>query len=311
MTADFRPPAPDEPAVRSPELLRLVSAARAAPPPVLEVRADDVFAGFQARRRADRRRYAGVALALAAAVVLVWARPWGMSSAPGPSGQLASNTVEAPPAAPLAAAPSLAPEVRVVAEEGPPPQVREPWRVELGDGRYDIEVIAHAGPEPLRVDTPGGSVEIAQGRVVLVVAGARTEAVLRTGVATWIAPDGARTPLSVPPADPDAPDDLPDASVGPSELARHADALLAAGRTDAAIRVLERLVTAYPDSPPARAALLDLARLLKAAGRTDPARCAYALYLERYPGKQQLADEVADALKRLGPGPACDGLAPR
>jgi len=306
MTADFRPPAPDEPAVRSPELLRLVSAARAAAPPALKVSFDDVSAGLQARRRADRRRYLGLGLALAAAVVLVWARPWGMTSETGPSEQVATRPVDAPPPAP-----ALAPEVRVVAEDGPPARVREPWRVELGDGRYDIEVIAHAGPELLRVDTPGGSVEIAQGHVVVVVAGARAEAVLRTGVATWVAPDGARTPLSVAPSDPDAPDDLPDDSVGPSELARHADAQLAAGRTQAAIRVLERLVTAYPDSPPARAALLDLARLLKAAGRTDAARCAYALYLERYPSKQQLADEVADALRRLGPGPACDGLTPR
>ncbi|MDC0675858.1 tetratricopeptide repeat protein [Nannocystis radixulma] len=303
MSIDLRPPAPDEPAVRSPELLRLVQAARSAPAPVLKVSSDAVFAGFQARRRDSRRLYVGVGLAAAAAVALLWARPSFMSSKTGTLEPVAATTVEAAHTAPAA----LAASVRVVAEEGPPTVVRGPWQVELADGRYDVTVAAHAGPELLQVDTPGGTVEIAQGRVVIVVAGTRTEAELRTGVATWIASDGARTPLAVPPAA----DDALDPAAGPSELARHADALLAAGRRDAAIRVLDRLVSAHPDSPPARAALLDLARLLKAAARTDEARCAYALYLERYPAKEQLADEVEGALARLGPGPACAGLRPR
>jgi hypothetical protein len=264
-----------------------------------------VFAGFQARRRDSRRLYVGVGLAAAAAVALLWARPSFMSSRTGTLEPVAATTVEAAHTAPAA----LAATVRVVAEEGPPAVVRAPWQVELADGRYDVTVAAHAGPELLQVDTAGGTVEIAQGRVVIVVAGTRTEAVLRTGVATWIAPDGARTPLAVAPVGDD--DDALDPAAGPSELARHADALLAAGRRDAAIRVLDRLVSAHPDSPPARAALLDLARLLKAAARTDEARCAYALYLDRYPGKEQLADEVEAALSRLGPGPACADLRPR
>ncbi|MCY0989835.1 hypothetical protein OV203_22040 [Nannocystis sp. ILAH1] len=303
MTPEIRPPDLGEPAVRSPELLRLVQAARSAPAPVLKVSSDAVFAGFQARRRDHRRLWAGVGLAVAAAVALVWARPSFMSSRTGPLEPVATNSSEAA----HVAAPALAAAVRVVAEEGPPAGVRDAWQVELGDGRYDVTVAAHAGPELLRVDTAGGTVEIAQGRVVIVVAGTRTEAELRTGVATWIAPDGARTPLAVAPAE----DDAPDPKASPSDLARQADALLAAGRRDAAIRVLDFLVTAHPDSPPARAALLDLARLLKAASRTDEARCAYALYLERYPGKEQLADEVEGALGRLGPGPACTGLRPR
>lgn len=306
MSPDLRPPDHDEPAVRSPELLRLVQAARSAPAPVLKVSSDAVFAGFQARRRDARRLYVGVGLAAAAAVALLWARPSFMSSRTGTLEPVATNTVvEAAHTAP----PALAATVRVVAEEGPPAVVRAPWQVELADGRYDVTVAAHAGPELLQVDTAGGTVEIAQGRVVIVVAGTRTEALLRTGVATWIAPDGARTPLAVAPVGDD--DETLDPAAGPSELARHADALLAAGRRDAAIRVLDRLVSAHPDSPPARAALLDLARLLKAAARTDEARCAHALYLERYPGKEQLADEVEAALARLGPGPACDGLRPR
>ncbi|MDC0721025.1 tetratricopeptide repeat protein [Nannocystis bainbridge] len=306
MSPDFRP-APGEPAVRSPELLRLVQAARVAPPPVLKASSDAVFAGFQARRRDRRRLVVGAAVAVAAAVALLWARPSFMSSRTGTLEPVATNSMQAPHVAPL---PVLAEAVRVVAEEGPPAGVRGEWQVELGDGRYDVTVAAHAGPELLRVDTAGGTVEIAQGRVVIVVAGARTEAVLRTGVATWIAPGGARTPLAVAPAEASL-DDAPDPKASPSDLARHADALLAAGRRDAAIRVLDLLVTTHPDSPPARAALLDLARLLKAASRADEARCAYALYLARYPGKEQLADEVEAALSRLGPGPACTDLRPR
>ncbi|WAS95914.1 tetratricopeptide repeat protein [Nannocystis punicea] len=306
MTPEIRPPDLGEPAVRSPELLRLVQAARSAPPPVLKVSSDAVFAGFQVRRRDRRRLVGGLALAAAAAVALVWARPSFMSSRTGTLEPVATVSSEAS----HVAAPALAAAVRVVAEDGPAAGVRGEWQVELGDGRYDVTVAAHAGPELLRVDTAGGTVEIAQGRVVIVVAGTRTEAVLSTGVATWIAPDGARTPLAVAPAETGL-DDEPGPKASPSELARHADALLAAGRRDAAIRVLDLLVTTHPDSPPARAALLDLARLLKAAARTDEARCAYALYLERYPGKEQLADEVEAALNRLGPGPACTGLRPR
>ena len=205
MSPDFRP-APGEPAVRSPELLRLVQAARAAPPPVLKASSDAVFAGFQARRRDRRRLVVGATLAVAAAVALIWARPSFMSSRTGTLEPVATNSMQAPHVAPL---PVLAEAVRVVAEEGPPASVRGEWQVELGDGRYDVTVAAHAGPELLRVDTAGGTVEIAQGRVVIVVAGARTEAVLRTGVATWIAPGGARTPLAVAPAEASL-DDAPD-----------------------------------------------------------------------------------------------------
>lgn len=301
MTPDLRPPDLDEPALRSPELRRFVAAARAAPAPVLRVTSDAIFAGFAARQRHRRRLGLGLGLAAAAALALVWQRPASRPNAVDPVARnMSPKTVSGDPV-------TLAQTVRIVAEEGESARVRGPWDVELAPGRYDITVAAHAGPEQLRVATPSGTVEITHGRVAIIVAGARTEAVLRTGVATWIAPDGARTALAVQPAS----EDMFDPSASPSELARHADELLAAGRQDAAIRVLDRLVLDHPDSPPARAALLDLARLLKAAARVDEARCAYALYLDRYPAREQLADEVADALARLGPGPACAGLRPR
>jgi Flp pilus assembly protein TadD len=94
-------------------------------------------------------------------------------------------------------------------------------------------------------------------------------------------------------------------------LARRAEALLTAGQRDRAIAVLTQITRLHAHEPAARAALLDLAPLLKAAGRVDEARCAYRLYLERYPGKAQLGDDVRKALDRLGDGPACNGLSPR
>lgn len=302
MTVDIRPPDHDEPAVRSPELRRFVDAARAAPTPVLRVTPEAVFAGFEARKRGQKRLALGLALAAAAAIALVSARPWKALSRPVPIEPVASNMVEQSPDP----VPALAEVVRVAAVEGPAPAVRGAWKVELAPGRYDIEVGAHAGPEVLRVTTPDGALEIAHGVVHVVIAGARTEAALRTGVATWVTPDGARTPLDI--AEADEPIDL---ALGPAELARRADKQLAAGRRDAAAATLRRLVVGHPESPQARTALLDLARLHRDRGRTDEARCAYALYLERYPAKAQLAGEVEAALARLGPGKPCNGLRPR
>jgi hypothetical protein len=302
MTPDIRPPDRDEPAVRSPELLRFVAAAKAATPPATRATADAVFAGFEARRRSHRRVGIGLAVAAAAVLALVWARPSFMSQRTGPKGPVDSTLA----AATAPNVPELASAVRVTVAEGPAPAVRGAWELELAPGRYELEVAEHPGPELLRARTPSGHLELSHGFVTLIVAGDRTEAVLRTGVARWVAGDGTRQELSPP-----VPADSIDPNAGPAELARRADALLAEGRRDAAIRVLDRLVTGFPADPAARTALLDLGRLLRSEQRTDEARCAHALYLERYPGKAQLADEVAEALARLGPGPACDGLRPR
>lgn len=300
MSPDIRPPDLDEPAVRSPELRRLVAAARAAPDPVLRVTPEAVFAGYEAAHRARRRLGLGLGLAAAAVLALVSLRPWSLLQKTGPTDPVVAHMSTPTPTT------ALAEPVRVTATEGPAPAVRGPWELELAPGRYEIAVAEHPGGELLRVDTPAGAIEVAHGLVAVVVAGTRTEAALRAGVASWIAPDGARTPLALQELQ-----DRSEKTPTPAELARRADELLGAGRADAAIDVLGRLVTAHPDSSPARAALLDLARLLRAEGRTDEARCAYALYLERYPAKEQLAEEVEAALARLGPGRACAGLRPR
>lgn len=101
------------------------------------------------------------------------------------------------------------------------------------------------------------------------------------------------------------------ADAGPRDLVRRADSLRSAGQPTAAATLLRRVVTDHPSDPLARGALLDLADLQKQLARPDEARCAYRLYLTRYPGAPHLASDVEKALARLGPGPTCDGLTPR
>jgi tetratricopeptide (TPR) repeat protein len=312
MTVEIRPPAAEEPAVRSPELQRLVLLAQ--DPPLPRLRGD--VAAVHAAVDATRRRRRGLALvgglglaAGLAALALTRVAPPPTS----PSGHVAQDMSPepAPPARPPA--PALAAAVRITAEgDAPGPTVLGAWEVGLAPGRYAVEVDDHPGDEVLRARSPGGSVELHHGRVHILVAASHSEARLEHGVATWVAPDGARSPLAAPsgaaPAPPDAPADAP---VDPSALARRAEELLRAGKRDAAIKLLAQVSTAHPQHPTARQALLDLGRLLKAEGRTDEARCAYRLYLGRYSGKAQLADEVEKALARLGDGPACRGLRPR
>jgi hypothetical protein len=310
----IRPPQHDEPAVLSPELQRLVDYARDQPTPPLRVGADAVFAGYTAAKRGQRRvalvAVGGLLAAGLAAFALVRLDQAG-PVVTGPSGQVAQHMAPGPaeprPVAPPPAV--LDPAVRIVAEgETPSPTVLGPWLVGLAPGSYAVEVDDHPGDETLRARSAGGTVEVHHGRVQILVGAAHTEARLEHGVATWVAPLGERTPLTVP--DEPVQKDIP-AAPDASELARRAEAQLTAGKRDAAVKLLTQLVNQHPGHPAARSALMDLAGLLKGEGRTDEARCAYRLYLGRYPGKAQLADEVEKALARLGDGPACRGLRPR
>jgi tetratricopeptide (TPR) repeat protein len=108
------------------------------------------------------------------------------------------------------------------------------------------------------------------------------------------------TPLQQPKPGADAP-------MSAAELARAAERSMAAGRRDETIRLLGQLVRRYPKSSPARAALFDLGRLLRASGRTDEARCAYQLLRQRWPN-DAMRGEIDRVLKSLGEGPACRGL---
>lgn len=116
---------------------------------------------------------------------------------------------------------------------------------------------------------------------------------------------------SVPAVEPERADpDSPPAKrpLGPSALARRADRYLATGDRERAIETWKALVTRYPKASTARGALLDLGRAYRASGQRAKARCAYKLFLKRWP-YSQLRTEVERALDDLGDGP-CRGLTP-
>lgn len=92
-------------------------------------------------------------------------------------------------------------------------------------------------------------------------------------------------------------------------LARQAEQAMAEQRRGDAIRALGTLVRRFPKSSAARAALLDLGRLLRADGRRDEARCAYRQLIARWPA-DPMRKEIDRALRGLGEGPACRGLEP-
>jgi hypothetical protein len=100
-----------------------------------------------------------------------------------------------------------------------------------------------------------------------------------------------------------------DGSPSAAELARAAERSMAAGRRDETIKILTQLVRRYPKSSPARAALFDLGRLLRASGRNDEARCAYKLIRSRWPN-DPMRGEIDRVLTSLGNGPGCRGLQP-
>lgn len=94
------------------------------------------------------------------------------------------------------------------------------------------------------------------------------------------------------------------------ELARRAEKAMAARRRDEAIALLTTLVRRFPKAPAAKAALLDLGRLLRDDGRPDHARCAYRLLVDRWPSEAK-APEITRVLASLGDGPECRGLKPQ
>lgn len=127
--------------------------------------------------------------------------------------------------------------------------------------------------------------------------------------------DVASPTEAAPPVEPAASDESPTAGVATpqpsaSELARQAEDAMIDHRRKDAIELLTQLVRRYPSHAAARTALLDLGRLLREGGRADEARCAYRLFVARWPGDSTRAD-VDRALASLGDGPACRGLRPR
>lgn len=129
-------------------------------------------------------------------------------------------------------------------------------------------------------------------------------------------PEAAVVPVS-PAVEPSGPEPAvevptPATSSNPTaaELAREAERAMAQGRRNDAIGILETLVRKYPTHATAKAALMDLGRLLRGAGRKDEARCAYQLLARRWPA-DPARDEVDRVLELLGEGPRCRGLRPK
>lgn len=336
-------PDPHEPAVRTAALRVFVDAACAAPVHEPRVNFDAVKAGVD--QRLFRRR-TGAALgvaAIAAALLLAFNLPGQANTPPGgesPSGvapvavgdhaqqpdqadgsssprsqETAAEgieEVEGPEASPV-----LASNIQITSTGAAahPPNLLEAQAVELGVGTYRIVVDERDGgaltvtfdadvgePRALVVEHGVLSVDVtARGRVVR----------LEQGVAAWRDVDGTSVAIDVESSGVQSAD--PEAAapkVTAASLSRKAEDQLAEGDRDAAVDTLRVLVVKHPRSAEARTGLLDLARLLKAAGETDASRCAYEAYLVRWP-VGALSRDVERSLERLGDGPECHGLRPQ
>lgn len=303
----------NEPVVRNPELRDLVELARSQRAPEVRVTVEDVWRRAEIERRRSRSWIVVGATALAAGLVAWLAftspRELDRSRTDEVPTQAADEVVQRTtplPAVPSreratanddAARPEAVPEVTEVIEPEPQPEpavalaegvVFEPmngaapatvlssWRVAVAAGRY-------------RVETP------ADGSVLEIMVGPR---VTRIEPGSKLTFDASQTSTRNDTAEPTA-----------AELAQQAEHAMAQGRRSEAIELLTKLVRKHPRSPQARAGLIDLARLHKAEGAWDRARCAYQLYLDRFPGAS-LRPEVERALYKLGEGKPCKGLTP-
>jgi hypothetical protein len=325
-TLRFPTPQEHEPAVFDPRLKALVDMARAQPLPPLRVRAEDLHDAWAQHRRGRWRKaligaaavLVGVSLAGVLPRLVDDAQPGvvahssrahavtptrsathddaiGSEAAPVPSNAAQSTEPQDGTALP-GEGPRLAAGVRFEPIDPTRAQfeVVGTWAVTVAAGVYRVEVPVEAGrgvqitvDERILLVEPGATVELDadhEPRVTVV-----------RGQANWIEQGPQRT----------RPGDRSSAS----DLGRRAEARMTAGDRDGAIAALTELVRTYPQSAAARAGLLDLARLFRVAKRSDEARCAYGMYLRRWPGSR-VQGEVERALAQLGEGPRCRGLRP-
>lgn len=290
-----------------PRLRALTQRAARQKDPVVHVTLADIRRVARVRQR---RAWVGSVAAFAAAIALAWV---GLSRraddgervpAHAPSLAQAEKTEERPrlepgsvamePAsasAPALQPPTLAEAIAVRALEGSPePVILAPWTVGLYvAGEYEVRVAASA-EHGLEVHTLGGGRVFAPGTQTRLVVTPQGE--LET-------PSPAQPAISSPV--------VPESA---ARLSKAAEEAMGAGERSTAIRMLRRLVGAFPRSPEARAGLLDLARLEMAMGHDARAACAYRVYLERWP-ETSVRPEVERALGKLGETPRCRGLQPR
>jgi hypothetical protein len=308
-------------------LRRFVEAARDQPIVATCVTAEAVAAGLEHRRRRNHARRIVVlsaSMAVAASLIAVGLIGPLLSARDadvGSDDRHAVARLELDSTTPQSHALELANAVRMRSTADV--EVHGPWAIALREGTHEIEVDPSAD-HALTIALPGRMLELVEGSVTIELGSGEQVAVrLHTGVAAWIDEHGGRSMISVErfdlgdlgdlgdrgdgvPSDPGSSERAPSAA----ELARTAEQQLATGKRDEAVTTYQQLVRKHPRASQTRAAVLDLARLLRTAGRTDEARCAYRLYLERWPDSA-VRGEVESQLARLGDGPACRGLSPR
>jgi hypothetical protein len=302
------PPTDGEPAVRSPDLRRIVAGIRALPPPPSRVELGAIRRQIDARGRGFRSGVAAGVIMAAAAAVAVW-----IGSPPPRAAVLELDDAGPAPVASQAYAPfdelpiELSSAIRVTWTGGEPPMALGSTELALGRGSYGVTLgDPTAGPVTIRVAER--RLELAQGELAVTTWSGAPVVVLRTGIAAFVDPDGTRHALTVEATRVAVRPDETGSAPGADELARAAEKKLAAGERRAAIVELRTLVQRFPRSAAARTALLDLGRELGREGMREHARCAYRLYLERWPAAS-LRPDVERELARLGGG-ACDGLDP-
>jgi hypothetical protein len=317
----------NEPPMLAREALRsFVQAAQSQPIVPTRLTAHEVQRAFvqaQHERRHARKALAigvGLGLAAAAIVAVITTSLIGRE----PERERGSVAIQTEPSESLAnsaeATPQLDPAIRIRSDHGAePPRVLGPWSIALDAGTHQLAVEPTAD-RPLRIELPERSLELVQGSMTIEIVERSAVVRLESGIAAWIEADGTRTQIAVeriellgaPTDEPVADQAIEPAASEPSasELAREAERKLIAGQRDEAIGLLRKLVRKYPKTPQARTALMDLAAQERLAGRVDRARCAYLLYLERWPHSEVRA-EIDKQLTKLGAGPACRGLDPR
>lgn len=327
-----------EPIATRPALRMFVEAAREQPIAPTRLSAHEVQRAYRQQQQAQRhsRRQLVLGLSLgsltmaAAAALALFVLPGSRTNeAARPVVAAAPATTEAlhgealngeaprgestPRANPLALNPAIH-----VTSSTEAPQVLGPWTIALLGGEHAVRVEPSAG-RALRIELPARTLELVHGELdVQIVPQADAPFVLvrlESGVAAWIGADGTRTPIEVERIDvpvniASTTSELANAEPSAAELARKAEQQLLSGAREDAIGTLRKLVRKYPRTPQARTALLDLARQERLAGQPDRARCAYLLYLERWP-HSEVRGEIDKQLGKLGEGPACRGLDPR
>ena len=274
----MREPIEHDDALVRPELRRYVEAARTQAIAGTCVTSESVQAGLEHSRRRDHTRRmlwlsGAVAVAASLAVLALVSPLW------------------------RGKADSAAPTIE---------QAQTVRSLVLDEGTHELEVAHEPGQPvtPLRIELRGRTLELVEGRATIEVTKDGAAVRLHTGVAAWIDADGRRTNIEVETLE----IDLEPEAASASELAREADRMLAAGERERAIEILRQLVELHPNASQARAAVLDLARLLAELERQPQARCAFELYLERWPDSSITA-EVEAQLARSSPA-RCDGLDP-